>query len=147
MSNNTMSYATKIEARRARLEAAADRAEVRADAAYKCADLREEASGIPFGQPILVGHHSEARHRRAIEKANHAMRTCITERDRADALRAKAAAVGTGGISADDPEAVSNLTEQLRAAQATQVLMKTANALVRKGDRDGLVKLGLSAAE
>lgn len=26
-------------------------------------------AGIPFGQPILVGHHSERRHRRAIERS------------------------------------------------------------------------------
>lgn len=28
----------------------------------------EEHSGIPLGQPILVGHHSERRHRRHLER-------------------------------------------------------------------------------
>jgi len=30
---------------------------------------RKATAGIPFGQPILVGHHSERRHRNAIEKS------------------------------------------------------------------------------
>ncbi|WP_143132963.1 DUF3560 domain-containing protein, partial [Brucella cytisi] len=72
-------YEQKQENRRARLEAAAGRAEARAVFAYKRADMSEAATGIPFGQPILVGHHSEARHRRTIEKADRAMRASIAE--------------------------------------------------------------------
>ncbi|HRM75967.1 MAG TPA: DUF3560 domain-containing protein, partial [Paracoccus sp. (in: a-proteobacteria)] len=89
--------------RRDRLEAAADRAETRANAAYKRADMSEASTGIPFGQPILVGHHSESRHRRAIERADNAMRKSVAEDKRARELRAKAASVGTGGISSEDP--------------------------------------------
>ncbi|MGH7327645.1 MAG: DUF3560 domain-containing protein, partial [Polyangiaceae bacterium] len=29
---------------------------------------RERADRIPFGQPILIGHHSEKRHRRDLER-------------------------------------------------------------------------------
>lgn len=72
-------YERKQEARRERLLAAAERAEAQSEAAYKRADLREEASGIPFGQPILVGHHSERRHRAAIKRADNAMRASIEE--------------------------------------------------------------------
>lgn len=48
-------------------------AESKSDQYFERADLREEKSGIPLGQPILVGHHSERRHRRVIEQAHNAM--------------------------------------------------------------------------
>lgn len=55
-------YHDRLSARQQRLENAAQRAQANADAAYKRADMSEAATGIPFGQPILVGHHSEGRH-------------------------------------------------------------------------------------
>src|SRR3546814_14142517 len=93
----TNAYEEKQEARRERLLAAADKAEARADQAYRRADLREEVSGIPFGQPILVGHHSERRHRRTIARAEAAMGRAVAESKRADELRRKAASVGKIG--------------------------------------------------
>ena len=134
----TNTFEAKQTARRDRLTAAADRADDRADAAYKRADMSEAATGIPFGQPILVGHHSEARHRRAIEKAERAMRTSIDESKRADDLRARAEAVGTGGVSSDDPEAVAKLTRQLEAAEQAQEQMKAANKTIRKWAKKGV---------
>ncbi|HAO14890.1 MAG TPA: hypothetical protein DDE71_04930, partial [Tenacibaculum sp.] len=50
----------------------------------KRSDLSESATGIPFGQPILVGHHSEKRHRRTIEKAHRAMDKCLEESKKAE---------------------------------------------------------------
>lgn len=102
-------YEEKLEGRRARLENAADRAEANAEAHFKRADLREEVTGIPFGQPILIGHHSERRHRRVIERAENAMGKGVAESNRADQLRARANAVGNGGISSDDPSAIEKL--------------------------------------
>lgn len=134
----TNAYEAKQAARRDRLEAAADRAEARADHAYKRADMSEATTGIPFGQPVLVGHHSEARHRRAIEKADRAMRASIEESKRATELRGRAAAVGTGGISSDDPDAIAKLTDQLEKAEKTQELMKAANKIIRKWMKRGV---------
>ncbi len=132
------SYEQKQEARRARLEAAADRAEARSNTHYERADLREEKSGIPLGQPILVGHHSERRHRRAIERADNAMRKSIEEDKRAKELRGKAASVGLGGISSDDPDAIPKLTEKLTNLQSQQTNMKAANRVVRKWNKKGV---------
>ena len=42
-----------------------------AEAAYKT--VKEIQENIPLGQPILVGHHSERRHRRDLEKMDNAM--------------------------------------------------------------------------
>src|SRR3546814_15453123 len=58
----TNTYEAKQEARRERLLAAADKAEARANQAYRRADLREEASRIPLGQQLPVGTKSGRRH-------------------------------------------------------------------------------------
>ena len=134
-------YEQKQEDRRARLEDAADRADARADAAYSKADMSEEATGIPLGQPILVGHHSEGRHRRAIAKADNAMRRGVDESKRAAKLRGKAASVGQGGISSDDPDAIDKLREKLAKLSERHELDKAVNKALRKknteaGDAD-----------
>jgi hypothetical protein len=130
-------YEQKLQSRKDRLDAAADRAEAKSNAAYKRADLREEVSGIPFGQPILVGHHSEGRHRRAIERADNAMRASIEADRRAAELRAKAEGVGTAGISSDDPDAVVKLRAQLAEIEARREVMKARNAEWRKAGNKG----------
>lgn len=134
-------YEQKQEARRERLLARADRLRSLADLHFRKADLREEVSGIPFGQPILVGHHSERRHRRAIERADAAMRRSIEASKAAAEAAGRASSVGTGGISSDDPDAVAKLREQLEEAEAEQAQMIAANKLVRKGDQAGLAAL------
>lgn len=53
-------------ARVERLEAAAERREQQAEASFKRA--HDISDTIPFGQPILVGHHSEGRHRRDLAR-------------------------------------------------------------------------------
>ena len=131
-------YEQKQEDKRERLLNAADRAEARSNAAYGRADLREEASGIPLGQPILVGHHSEGRHRAAIKRADNAMRKSIDEGKRAADLRAKAAGVGTGGISSDDPEAVVKLQAKIDTAEQSQDFMKRSNKIVRAAVKKGI---------
>lgn len=131
-------YEAKQEARRERLEAAADRAEAKANAAYKRSDLRESVSGIPLGQPILVGHHSEGRHRAAIKRADNAMRSSVENSRKAAELRGRAASVGTGGISSDDPEAVQKLQAEIDKAEEKQAAMKAYNAKWRKaGNKAG----------
>lgn len=75
-----------------RMQTHAENAEHRAAQAFDRADLREEKSGIPLGQPILVGHHSERRHRRAIERADNAMRKACEETDKAKYFEGRAAA-------------------------------------------------------
>ena len=125
-------YERKQQARRERLLAAAERAEAQSEAAYKRADMREEVSGIPFGQPILVGHHSEGRHRAAIRRADNAMRASIEADKRAKELRGKAEGVGKGGISSDDPEAIQKLQAEIDAAQAQQDFMREANKVIRR---------------
>jgi hypothetical protein len=42
------------------------------------------ADGIPFGQPILIGHHSERHHRRAIEQIDNGMHRAVKMWETAD---------------------------------------------------------------
>ncbi|MFB6670657.1 DUF3560 domain-containing protein [Streptomyces parvus] len=67
--------------RAARFGEYADNAAGRSEAAWKRG--RQIADGIPFGQPTLVGHHSEARARRDQERIDNAMRTHIEQGERA----------------------------------------------------------------
>jgi hypothetical protein len=73
----TLTYAEKIEMKKVR---AASRSASFIDKSKKLNNLsnlsfdkaRTISSFIPFGQPILVGHHSEKRHRRDLQKINNA---------------------------------------------------------------------------
>lgn len=88
------------EAERQRRERAAERAERltdRAERAERKAASREAsaqriADGIPLGQPILVGHHSEGRHRRDLARINGNHEKAYELRQKADGLRRAAAA-------------------------------------------------------
>lgn len=133
-------YEARQQARRERLEARADAASN--EASGTLARARRMGESIPFGQPILIGHHSEGRDRRYRQRMTDTMRKGFAMMDKADYYKRKAAGVGTGGISSDDPDAITKLQGQLDAARHSQEVMKKANALVRKKDRAGLVELG-----
>ena len=79
-----VTFAEQREAERQRAEDRADRmagyatnAAARSDAAYERA--RQIGDRIPFGQPILVGHHSERGHRADLRRIDRAMRTSVEE--------------------------------------------------------------------
>ena len=126
-------YEAKLERRRERLEARAERLGKAASAEFRKADLREEASGIPFGQPILVGHHSERRHRRAIERSHVAMGRGVALDKAASAAAAAAEGVGSAGISSDDPDAVSKLKAKLAALEERHANEKRWNKQIAAG--------------
>lgn len=123
-------YEAKQQARRERLEARADKARKDSTAHYERAG--ELAHMIPFGQPILVGHHSEKRARAHYRKIAGNMDKSVALSAKAKYYDQKAAAVGTGGISSDDPEAVAKLREQLARCESDQDKMKAANRVIRK---------------
>ncbi len=133
-------YEQKQADRRERYAERAEKLRGTARGEFRKADLREEVSGIPFGQPILVGHHSEGRHRRAIARADNAMRRGIEASDKADHYEARANTVNRA-VSSDDPDAVVKLREKVAKLKERQELMKAANKLVRKKDVAGLAAL------
>lgn len=71
----------------------ADRAAAQGDAAL--AEMKQLSDMIPFGQPILVGHHSEGRHRRDLAKIDRRLGQAVDgwkERDQEQGLAQSAAA-------------------------------------------------------
>lgn len=136
-------YAAKREARYARLMAAADRAERESSANWKQAS--QMASIIPFGQPILVGHHSERRDRNYRARIESKHRKGYELHQKADALRSRAeAAAKNNAIFSDDPQAQEKITDKIARLEERQRLMVAANKLVRKQDRPGLTELGFT---
>ena len=130
-------YEAKREAKQERLEKAAARASSASSAAYAGAKARGDM--IPFGQPILVGHHSERRHRSDIAKIDRGMRKSFELADKAKDLASRAAAIesGSGGISSDDPAAVVKLRTELAPLVELQARMKAANAAIKKHSKEG----------
>jgi hypothetical protein len=135
----TAAYEDKLERKRQRLEKASARAAAKASAAFGTAHRIGDA--IPFGQPILVGHHSERRHRGAIAKIDRSMRKGFESDDLAKEFAARAAAVGTAGISSDDPDAVRKLKVELNQLRLNHDKMKAGNAAIKKlaPDKDAQV--------
>lgn len=122
-------YEDKQAARRDRFEDLADKNAQRSMDFH--AASRRAVEHIPMGQPILVGHHSEGRHRADIKRAHSAMDKSCEAQEKADYYARKAAGVGRGGISSDDPEAIQKLRAQLVSMQAGQDRMKAANKVIR----------------
>lgn len=123
-------YDGRIEDRRERLEDRAERLQREGAARFKRG--RDAMALIPFGQPILIGHHSEKSDRSYRNRAQNNMRAGHELMTAAGDIAARAASVGTGGISSDDPVAVAKLREKLEKLEARQALMAGVNRLVRK---------------
>lgn len=125
-------YEMKKAARVERLLARAEKKEVFAQA--NGLDLYgEEKSGIPIGQPILVGHHSEARHRKALNRIESRVRRGFQAAEDAEKLRLKAQAAETRtAIDTDNPEAPKLLQERITRLESERERYKVLNSLVRK---------------
>lgn len=101
------------------------------------------AAQIPFGQPILVGHHSEGRDRRFRAKIHNTMNKSVQALDKSEYYAEKAAAAERNhSISSDNPDAIELLREKLAKLEQLQEKMKTTNKLIKKNDLDGLRNLG-----
>lgn len=118
---------------------------------YKAAKLAGEATAIHQrthqmaeimnGQPILVGHHSEKRHRRQFEKMWAMDSRAYHMSQQAERYTHQAAASDDNrAISSDDPAALIKLREKLAILEARQEKMKAVNKLVQKA----LTKVGMS---
>lgn len=123
-------YEKKQAARKANYEARAEQARQQSNSAYEHA--KSMAQVIPFGQPILVGHHSEGADRRYRARIRRGFEKSFELQRRAEHYADKAAAVGKGGISSDDPQAVEKLKGQLMQMQRAHDTMKALNAVIRR---------------
>ena len=138
-------YEAKQEARRQRLKDRAEKAGRTAAGHFGEADRMAHTMD---GQPILIGHHSEKRHRRDVDRLDRHMRQGIESADKADHYRHRAASVGKGGISSDDPDAPDKIRARIADLEKRQASMKGVNKALRTKDPDtALRELGLSDAQ
>ena len=126
------SYEAKQADRKACYEQKADQA--RKDAETARNKVAKIASTIPPGQPVLVGHHSEARHRRDLERIDNGIRASIELEEKADYYEQKASGVGRAGISSDDPDAIEKLKSKLATLEQEREDIKTHNKNARKNN-------------
>ncbi len=137
-------YEARKAARIERMRARAGRLAGAAEGAYAAA--RRIADMIPMGQPILVGHHSEGRHRRDIGRMQHGFSKAAELRAESEALDKRAdRAERSDAVSSDDPEAIPKLHAKLQQLDADRARMVEANKAVRsKAPREALAALGFS---
>jgi len=102
-------------------------------------------AGIPFGQPILVGHHSERMHRNAIKRSDTNMRKGFEHSDKAEHYKKKAENIKSNTtISSDDPEAIDKLKIKLDKMEQQRTKYKEHNKKARKQGTEQLPKYVLS---
>lgn len=138
------SYELKLQQRKERLEDHANRLRNEGNARINRAHTMAEA--IPFGQPILIGHHSEKRDRNYRGRIHNGFAKGFETLKAADEVASRAASVGTGGVSSDDPDGVAKLKEQLAKCEANQTRMIAANKALRKNDDGALRTIGFNDA-
>lgn len=89
------------------------------------------ADAIPFGQPILLGHHSERRDRNYRSKITKNFEKSFEQSSKAEYYENKAASVGKAGISSDDPDAILKLQNKLTRLEKSHEIMKSVNKIVK----------------
>lgn len=99
-------------------------------------EAHKMASVIPFGQPILVGHHSEKRDRNYRNRIHNKFGKAFEEGNKASHYAEKAAAAENNtAISSDDPTACDQLKAKIEKAEKDQELMKAANKIIKSKKR------------
>jgi hypothetical protein len=120
----------KVERRQDWAESAARKSDAGFAAAHKIAD------GIPLGQPILVGHHSERHARRDVARIDSGMRKGVEMDQLAKHHRSKAAGLASQletTIFSDDPDAIEALQARAAALDAEAAQEVAVNKAWRKG--------------
>ena len=87
--------------------------------------MQIEFQQLHHGQPILVGNHSEKKHRRLIEKANNDIRNSIKEDNKSKYYEDKAKNIDNSQvIYNDDPNAIEKLKDKLEYLEKQRELIK-----------------------
>ena len=131
-----MTYRGRLEAKIERRAEWADKAKARSAQRFEAAD--KIAQSIPFGQPILVGHHSEG-HARADQKRIHSN----MDKGCAEAALAKHHEAKADGLErqldrsifSDDANAIAELEQRIAEREAECARMKAVNTAWRKSEK------------
>jgi len=138
------SYEIKQENRKKRFEKRAEKARQENVAIHETE--RKLGNLMPLGQPILVDHHSAKATRAHYKKMHNLADKACEAGAKAKHYERKAASVGKGGISSDDPDAVDKLKVKLNRLKEEHELMKRVNKAYKayKKNPDSLKVSGLS---
>lgn len=110
----------------------AEKAKQRSRAEWEKSEKAVE--GIPLGQPILVGHHSEKRHRAAIARAQAAGTRAVAESNLAKHHQEKAAGLSDyleNTIFDDDPDAIEKVEQRITRLEKEHEFMLAVNKICR----------------
>jgi len=123
-------YYEKQAAKKARYEnlslKLADKSSQLWDQAKKMSDV------IPFGQPIMVGHHSERADRNYRDRIHNTCAKSVEIGRRADYYAERAERIENNtAISSDAPDALDRLRAKLEGLEKRQSFMVAANKIVR----------------
>jgi len=149
----TMTTTTDYQARKAiKIAQLRDRAANMQAAADREFHKHDVLLGCMNGTPVLVGHHSQKRHERDLDRVHSSMSKSVAMADEAKRLERRAnTAEANTAISSDDPEALVLLRAKLDKHEKLQETMRATNKIVRskKLTRDQMVEkcapLGISA--
>lgn len=123
-----MTYRERRERKAERLREWADKREAKATSAFARSNAISDM--MPMGQPILVGHHSEKRHRRDVDRIHSGMSQGIENSRKADEFRSRADNIESAcdrAIYDDDPDAIERLREKLAGLEAKREAYKATN--------------------
>jgi DNA repair exonuclease SbcCD ATPase subunit len=124
-----MTYRDRQLAKAERLRGWAEKREVTSAADLERA--RQMASIIPFGQPILVGHHSERGDRAYRGRIERTYERAFESADKAERMAARADGIeraAEGAIYSDDEDAIERLEERIAELEAKRDRIKAENA-------------------
>ena len=132
-----MTYRERREAKADRLREWADKRDVKAETAFGKSNAISDM--IPFGQPILVGHHSEGRARRDQDRIHSGMRSGIENSRKAEEFRSRADNIdwaAENAVYSDDEDAIERLEIRIAEREAERDRIKAFNVVMRKGELD-----------
>ena len=113
-------------------------AKATAESARRWSAATSATAGIPLGQPILVGHHSERKHRRALERAQSNATKACEAMDRARDHGSKAGNIADAldrTIFSDDSDAIEALEARLASLEAQREERRKLGAAWRKAKK------------
>ncbi len=132
-----MTRRERMEQRATKREEWAQKREASARAAFDTAHTMGEA--IPFGQPILVGHHSEKRDRNYRARIGAKITRGVTDTRMAEHHAKKAQGIARQldhSVFSDDADAIERLRDRIAVREAERDRIKAFNASCRKGSPD-----------
>lgn len=121
-----------------------------AKAAQRFDTAHKAIAGIPAGQPILVGHHSERHHRADLARHDSNMRAAIESQGMAERHKSVAVSLQNtldSSIFSDDTDAVEALEKRIAEREAESERMRFVNKAHAKFLKTGKLDEALTDAE